>query len=80
MVCQHIVEGMIAKQRVGFFWTQSQSDNPRPDAYCRDCEIRVRRTGGEWVGEALEMLQPKVLCGICYDLAKIFHSGGNPWS
>jgi len=36
--------------------------------------------GGEWVGEALSNLKPKVLCGSCYDLAKHFHSGGDPWA
>jgi len=79
-VCQHIYEGLVARQRVGFFWTMYDPANQRPDAYCRECEARVRKTDGEWVGEALEQLQPKVLCGLCYDLAKQFHMGGNPWS
>lgn len=79
-VCQHVYAGLVAKERVGFFWTTSQPDNPHPDAYCRECEIRVREAGGEWTGEALEQLQPKILCSVCYDLAKQFHTGGDPWS
>lgn len=79
-VCQHIYAGLVARERVGWFWSIGDPNNPRPDAYCQDCEIRVRKTGGEWVGEALEQLQPTILCGICYDLAKTFHTGGNPWS
>jgi hypothetical protein len=79
-VCQHVYEGLVARKRVGFFWTAENPGDPRPDAYCRECEVRVRNTGGEWIGDALENLQPKVLCGSCYDLAKSFHMGGNPWS
>jgi hypothetical protein len=79
-VCQHIVAGLIAKERVGFWWTQHDPDNPRPDAWCRECEGRVSKTGGEWEGEALEQLRPQILCGACYDSAKKFHLGGNPWS
>lgn len=77
-VCQHILAGLINRERVGFFWTTADPDNPRPDAYCTACEQRVRKTGGEWIGEALEHLEPKALCGSCYDLAKQFHIGGNP--
>lgn len=79
-VCQHIYAGLVARQRVGFFWTSFDPDNPRPDAYCTECEMRVRKTDGEWIDETLEHLQPKILCGLCYDLAREFHTGGNPWS
>ena len=69
------------KQRVGFFWTIHDPGNPRPDAWCSGCLQRLEATGGdEWVGEALEHLNPQVLCGACYDIAKIFHMGGDPWS
>lgn len=76
LVCQHIAEGLSARRRVGFFWTTEASDDARPNAWCRDCENRVRATGGEWVDLALEHLQPKVLCVACYDLAKDFHFHG----
>jgi hypothetical protein len=79
-VCQHIYAGLVARERVGFFWTADDPSNPRPDAYCTECEKRVQKTGGEWTGEALEHLQPKILCGLCYEVAKKFHMGGNPWS
>jgi hypothetical protein len=80
MVCQHIVVGLERRERVGFFWTPDDPTNPRPDAWCLACERRARLSGGEWVGHALEEAQPKVLCGACYDLAKQFHMGGDPWS
>jgi hypothetical protein len=78
-VCQHILDGLSAKKRVGFFWTTFDPENPRPDAWCSDCETRVRATDGEWIGEAEAHLKPKILCGECYDLAKRFHMGENPW-
>src|SRR5437879_8123097 len=46
----------------------------------RDCNLRVAATGGEWVGDALANLSRQVLCGACYDLAKVFHIGSDPRS
>src|SRR5678815_1640582 len=80
LVCQHIVQGLRDRARVGFYWAAEDPADPRPDAWCRECEQRVRLTNGEWVGQALEQLQPKVLCGVCYDAARTFNLGGNPWS
>ena len=77
LVCQHIVQGLIDRQRVGFFWARPDPNNLRPDAWCLECENRRRREGGEWIGSALEHLEPKVLCGECYDFAKAFNMGGN---
>lgn len=79
-VCQHIVEGLLRRERVGFFWTQEDPDNPHPDAWCLACEERACRTGGEWIGEAFQHLGAKVMCTHCYEAAKVFHMGGDPWS
>jgi hypothetical protein len=65
---------------VGFFWTTFDPENARPDAWCTACEARVNETDGEWVGEAEAHLQPKILCGACYDHAKRFHMGEDGWS
>ena len=78
-VCQHVVDGLRRRERVCFFWA-SDPENQRSDAWCNDCNNRVAATGGEWIDEALKHLEPKLLCGACYDLAKVFHLGGNPWS
>jgi hypothetical protein len=78
-VCQHVVQGLIRHERVGFFWADDP-DNPCPDAWCAACEERVRATGGEWEGEALQELQPQLMCAHCYGAAKAFHMGGTPWS
>jgi hypothetical protein len=79
-VCQHVATGLQCHERVGFFWTTFDRENPYPDAWCYECEERVKKTGGEWEGEALEQLQAKVLCHHCYEIAKVFHMGGDPWS
>jgi len=34
------------------------------------CNERVKRTGGEWIGEAASHLGAKLLCGACYDDAR----------
>jgi len=80
LVCQHIADGFLRRERVGFFWTAEDPDDPRPDAWCAACNERVNATGGEWIGEPLEHAEPKVLCGACSDMAKLFHMGGNPLS
>lgn len=79
LVCQHIARGLIEKRRVGFFWPASASPDTRPDAWCSGCDHRVAATGGDWGGDALDQLQPKVLCAACYDMARTFHMGGDPW-
>jgi hypothetical protein len=81
MVCQHVLDGLRSKSRVGFFWSQSDPENPRPDAWCGECNRRVAATDdGDWSGEALHLANPQVICGGCYDAAKIFHMGGDPWT
>jgi hypothetical protein len=69
LVCQHIVEGLRQGRSVGFFWSK-YDDSPYPDAWCSECQARVSKTGGEWIGEAAEELGAKFLCGKCYELAK----------
>jgi hypothetical protein len=75
-VCQHIVEGLRAEKRVGFWWATDDPSNPRPDACCTACNERVKLTDGEWTDEILEIAKPQLLCGACYDSAKQFHMGG----
>jgi hypothetical protein len=79
-VCQHIAQGLIDKVPVGFFWTMHDAENLRPDAWCQACSERVKQTGGEWMGEALEHLEAKILCGACYDFARKFHMKETSWS
>jgi hypothetical protein len=65
-VCQHVAMSLRSRVRVGFFWAD-QSNTDRPNAWCRECNERVSKTNGEWLGEARAHLQAKLLCGACYD-------------
>lgn len=78
-VCQHLADGLVRRVRVGFFCADD-ADNPTPDAWCADCDERLRLAGGQWNDENEAALGVRLMCGHCYRLAKTFHSGGDPWS
>ncbi len=68
-VCQHVVQSLVEKTPRGFWWSTENPDNPRPDAWCTECEELVNRVG-EWNDETEEFAGVKLLCGACYDRAK----------
>lgn len=47
-VCQHIARGLFHRERVGFYWTDEDPDDPNPDALCEACEERRIKAGGAW--------------------------------
>ena len=67
-VCRHIVDSLDSGEAIGFHWP-TDTDKPRPDAWCTECE-RVRNAEGDWTEAAMEFAQVGVLCGGCYDRAK----------
>ncbi len=67
-VCQHVVQTLVDGRPRGF-WTSDNPDNPRPDAWCDDCEVRVQRDG-EWNDENEALAGVTLLCGACYDQAR----------
>jgi hypothetical protein len=69
---------MVEEKRVGFFWTTGRPGDPRPGAWCAECDARCEANGGEWTGEPEERLKPKLLCGACYDPAKRFRMAEDP--
>jgi hypothetical protein len=71
-VCQHTVESLKDGQPRGFCWSIEQPENPRPDAWCSECEDLVNKNG-EWEGEAEEFSNVKILCGVCYDSVKLLN-------
>jgi hypothetical protein len=75
-VCQHIVQTLHDKKPRGFWWSTERPENPRPDAWCSECEDLSNKCGG-WVGEAEELASIKILCGTCYDNAKEINFGQN---
>jgi hypothetical protein len=72
-VCHHIVQSLATNERVGFF-TADDPDNPRPDAWCAACEKKVWETGGEWNDESEAFARVTMVCGACYDRAKMVNT------
>jgi len=68
-VCQHLATSLKTKKVVGYFCSTETSDNPRPDAWCIDCEELVQEKGG-WDEESEKFAGITLLCGCCYDNAK----------
>ena len=74
-VCQHIIEALKDGEPRGFFWSIEDPENPRPDAWCFECNEKVKETDGEWADEILDFVKVSVLCGACYDRAKEINLG-----
>lgn len=68
-VCRHVVE-TLRDGRARGFWCAHDPGNPRPDAWCSDCEARLQQTGGEWNEENGSMAGVTLLCAACYDRAR----------
>ena len=68
-VCQHIVQSLEDEKPRGFWCSNESPDNPRPDAWCNECEAIVNDAGG-WNDETELFAGVKLLCGACYDKAK----------
>jgi hypothetical protein len=74
-VCQHVVQGLRDGKPYGFWWA-SDSDSPRPDAWCTACDELVAQNDGEWTGDAAASANIKLLCGACYDRARAMNVPG----
>jgi hypothetical protein len=68
-VCQHVVSSLHDRAPRGFHWSQG-SDQHRPDAWCSECNERLRQGGWEWTRETEQAAGVRLLCGACYDEAK----------
>lgn len=64
-VCKHLATNNV----VGFNSLDPSADNPRPDAWCDECE-EIRSRFGDWTEEAERLITVVLLCGGCYDAAK----------
>lgn len=68
-VCQHIILGLREDKPYGFWWS-SDSNNPRPDAWCTACDEYLASSGGEWNDKTEAFAGVTLLCGSCYDRAR----------
>jgi hypothetical protein len=81
LVCTHVAHALLSGAKVGFFWGD-ETDNARPDAWCKQCELALRKAGpehGEHGGEWFTAGEFKVLCAACWDEANAV-CGGRRWS
>ena len=68
-VCQHVVQTLRDRRPRGFFWP-GESEDPRPDAWCSECNQILKAAEWEWTERAIGHAHIQVLCGSCYDEAK----------
>ena len=73
-VCQHILETLNDGIPRGFWWSTEDPENPRPDAWCNECEIKVNEAG-EWNDETEGFAGVKLICGVCYDKVRALNLG-----
>ena len=75
--CHHLVRG----SSLGFYQAETL-DDPRPDAWCKECELVRMKYGGAWTDESEAFAGITMVCSGCYDVVKRnndpqFH-GGTP--
>ena len=61
-LCGHLVAGVAQ----GFFTSEPNPGDPRPDAWCRRCEEMVQAEG-EWNDRSEAKASIKMACDGCYD-------------
>jgi hypothetical protein len=74
-VCRHILASL-RDRRVRGFWFDTAEEDRRPDAWCDECNAHLMAFGGKWTDEAQAACQIAVLCGKCYDDAKMLNESG----
>ena len=69
LVCTHVAHAIDSGALVGFFWGDD-TDTARPDAWCAECDRKLRALNGasseQWFVEA----DFKILCAACWDEAQ----------
>lgn len=70
-VCSHLA------QEVGVGYRHGPTDDPRPDAWCYDCDLRLLEAG-EWTDENEAAAHIQLLCSGCYDVVRTRNSVTRP--
>ncbi|MDU8945872.1 hypothetical protein [Ovoidimarina sediminis] len=63
-ICGHALKAAFEKRPQSFFWTDAEADEPC--GWCAYCQARYEAAGGDWVGEAEEKLDAKLICVDCF--------------
>lgn len=66
-VCSHLTEDAAG---LGFHRAEPSADDPFPNAWCDNCDLIYEAHGG-WIGEAVELVEVRLLCSSCYELSRI---------
>ena len=69
IACIHVCKAIESGASVGFFWSMG-TDGPRPDAWCRSCELWNRQHPGAPLKEWMQEANFQLLCVHCWDEAK----------
>ena len=69
IACIHICRAIESGADVGFFW-HAESVNPRPDAWCRECEEWSLTHPDAPIEEWMRVADFQLLCVRCWDDAK----------
>ena len=63
-VCGHAFDAYSKGRPQSFFWTDD--NEPEPCGWCAECQARFEAAGNDWVGEASEKLDGKLVCEHCF--------------
>jgi hypothetical protein len=76
IACVHICRSFESGEQVGFFWS-TDTDGPRPDAWCRACEEWNLKHSDASLDEWMQVADFQFLCVRCWDEAKaMLYNGG----
>ncbi|MBN1314785.1 MAG: hypothetical protein JXA42_04935 [Anaerolineales bacterium] len=64
-ICQHLLHGY----DLGFYHGENKND-PRPDAWCADCDRFLLENGGVWNDVTENFAGVTLLCAGCYDIVR----------
>jgi hypothetical protein len=76
IACIHVCQAIDTGEQVGFFWS-TETDGPRPDAWCRSCELWSREHPDASTKEWMKIADFQLLCVHCWDKAKRAIYGGD---
>ena len=69
IACIHVCRAIDTGESVGFFWS-TDTDGPRPDAWCRACESWNLQHPDAPLKDWLRVANFQLLCVHCWDEAK----------
>ena len=69
-VCDYIVQSLRDRQPRGLSRSAADGDQQYPDAWCTECNDRLRSADGEWTDESEKAAKVRLLCARCYEAVK----------